>query len=129
MSNYEAKVIEYCSERIWPSGYETNTDLRRKLITLVEDAVINYGKNSSFFDEVFGPRGKEDALPCIESGNVDERICAACANADYLTEEERLFLLKSFLRRKTEADRRMREQIGFVFVAANTLSVMRELSA
>jgi len=129
MKGYEEKVLKYCRERILPRGYEINADLRRKLITLMEEAVINYGENSSFFDEVFGPRGKEDVLPCIESGNVDERICAACANADYLTEEERLFLLKSFLRRKTEADRRMREQIGFVFVAANTLSVMRELSA
>ena len=114
MSNYDAKIIKYCSERILPRGYKINADLRRKLITLVEDAVINYSENGSFFDEVFGPRGKEDVLPCIAAGEVDERICAACANADYLTEEEKLFLLKSFLRRKTEADRRMREQIGFV---------------
>lgn len=114
MSNYEAKIIKYCSKRILPKGYKINADLRRKLITLVEDAVINYSENGSFFDEVFGPRGKEDVLPCIEAWDVDERICAACANADYLTEEEKLFLLKSFLRRKTEADRSMREQIGFV---------------
>ncbi len=110
MSNYEAKIIKYCGKRILPSGYKINADLRRKLITLVEEAVINYSENDSFFD-----REKEDVLPCIESGGVDDWICAACANADYLTEEEKLFLLKSFLRRKTEADRRMREQIGFVW--------------
>jgi len=115
MSNYEAKIIKYCSKRILPRGYKINADLRRKLVTLVEDAVINYSEIGSFFDEVFGPRGKEDVLPCIEAGDVDERICEACANADYLIEEEKIFLLKSFLRRKTEADRRMREQIGFVW--------------
>ena len=110
MSNYEAKIIKYCGKRILPRGYKINADLRRKLITLVEDAVINYSENGSFFD-----REKEDVLPCIEAGDVDDWICAACANADYLSEEEKLFLLKSFLRRKTEADRRMREQIGFVW--------------
>ena len=110
MSNYEAKIIKYCGKRILPSGYKINADLRRKLITLVEEAVINYSENDSLFD-----REKEDVLQCIESGGVDDWICAACANADYLTEEEKLFLLKSFLRRKTEADRRMREQIGFVW--------------
>jgi len=111
MKGYEEKVLKYCRERILPRGYEINADLRRKLITLVEEAVINYSEN---VDDVFGPRGKEDVLPCIEAGEVDDWICAACANADYLTEEKKLFLLKSFLRRKTEADRRMREQIGFV---------------
>ena len=110
MSNYDAKIIKYCSERILPRGYKINADLRRKLITLVEDAVINYSENDSFFD-----REKEDVLPCIEAGDVDDWICEACANADYLSEEEKIFLLKSFLRRKTEADRRMREQIGFVW--------------
>jgi len=110
MSNYEAKIIKYCGKRILPRGYKINADLRRKLITLVEDAVINYSENDSFFD-----REKEDVLPCIEAGDVDDWICEACANADYLSEEEKIFLLKSFLRRKTEADRRMREQIGFVW--------------
>ena len=110
MSNYDAKIIKYCSKRILPRGYKINADLRRKLITLVEDAVINYSENDSFFD-----REKEDVLPCIEAGDVDDWICEACANADYLSEEEKIFLLKSFLRRKTEADRRMREQIGFVW--------------
>ncbi len=114
MVGYKEKVLKYCSKRILPRGYEIDTDLRRKLVTLVEDAVINYGEIGSFFDEDFELRGKEDVLPCIEAGDVDERICAACANADYLTEEEKIFLLKSFLRRKTEADRRMYEQIGFV---------------
>jgi len=115
MSNYEAKIIKYCGKRILSRGYKIDADLRRKLITLVEDAVINYGENDANFDEGFGLREKEDVLPCIEAGDVDERICAACANADYLTEEEKIFLLKSFLRRKIEADRRMYEQIGFVW--------------
>jgi hypothetical protein len=115
MSDYEAKIIIYCSKRILPRGYKINADLRRKLITLVEDAVLNYSENGSNFDEGFGHREKEDVLPCIEAGEVDDRICAACANADYLTEEEKIVLLKSFLRRKTEADRRMSEQIGFVW--------------
>ena len=114
MKGYEEKVLKYCGKRILPREYKIDADLRRKLITLVEGAVINYNENSSNFDEDFEVREKEDVLQCIESGNVDDWICAACANADYLTEEEKIFLLKSFLRRKTEADRRMREQIGFV---------------
>jgi hypothetical protein len=114
MKGYEEKVLKYCSKRILPREYKINADLRRKLITLVEGAVINYNENGSFFDEDFEVGKKEDVLQCIEAGDVDDWICEACANADYLTGEEKIFLLKSFLRRKTEADRRMREQIGFV---------------
>jgi len=44
MKGYEEKVLKYCSKRILPREYKIDADLRRKLITLVEDAVINYSE-------------------------------------------------------------------------------------
>ena len=58
---------------------------------------------------------EKNVLFRIETGEVDENFCQKCIKPDYLTAEEKVFLLNSFLRRKIEADRRMYEQIGFVF--------------
>jgi hypothetical protein len=87
------EAVKLIDQTLLPRGYKINADLRRKLVTLVEDAVINYSEIGSNFDEDFEAREKEDVLPCIEAGDRDDWICAACANADYLTEEEKLFLL------------------------------------
>ena len=114
MEGYEEKVLKYCSTRILPGGYKIDADLRRKLITLVEDAAVSYNKYSASSDRKLKVMREKRVQFRIESGDVDERICQACIKADYLTEEEKVFLLKSFLRRKIEADRRMYEKIGFV---------------
>jgi hypothetical protein len=109
MGGYEAKVLKYCRERVLPRGYIISEDLRRKLMTLVEDAAVNYNEGVTSFER------DVEVLTCIETGDVDERICEACVNADYLTDEEKIFLLKSFMRRKIEGDRRMYKKTGFVF--------------
>ena len=107
MEEYEEKVLKYCSEQVLPKGYKINEDLRRKLITLVEDTAINYNE--------FAMSSETDVavMTCIETGNVEELICEACVNADYLTDDEKIFLLKSIMRIKIERDRRMYEKIGF----------------
>jgi len=115
MEGYEEKVLKYCSTRILSEGYKIDADLRRKLITLVEDAAVSDNKYSASSDRKLKVMRKKRVQFRIESGDVDERICQACIKADYLTTGEKIFLLKSFLRRKIEADRRMYEQIGFVF--------------
>jgi|GEM_PF-4384572 len=108
MKVYEKKALKYCSEQVLPKGYKINEDLRRKLITLVVDAAVNYNEDVVSFDTDSAVWG------CIETGDMDELICKACVNADYLTDEEKIFLLKSFMRRKIEDDRRMYDKIGFV---------------
>jgi len=45
---------------------------------------------------------EEGVLFCIEEDVIDEWIGQACVNADYLTKDDKVFLLKSFLRRTTE---------------------------
>ncbi len=109
MDGYEEKVLKYCRERVLPRGDIISEDLRRKLMTLVEDAAVNYNEGVTSFETDF------EVLTCIENGDVDERICEACVNADYLTDEEKIFLLQSFMRRKIEDDRRMYKKTGFVF--------------
>ena len=117
MEGYEEKMLKYCSEQVLPSGYKINDDLRRKLITLVEDAVANYSGLDTSFDEDLELMREERVLPCIEDGIVGEWIYEACVNADYLTEEEKVFLLKSLLRRGIEADRCMFDETGFFFIS------------
>lgn len=91
MEEYEEKVLKYCREQVLPKGYKINEDLRRKLITLVEDTAINYNE--------FAMSSETDVavMTCIETGNVEELICEACVNADYLTDDEKIFLLKSIM--------------------------------
>ena len=108
MKEYEKKVIKYCKEQVLPKGYKISEDLSRKLITLVEDAAVNYNEFTSGFDT------DSEVLTCIETGDIDEQICEACINANYLTDDEKIFLLKSFIRKKIERDRSMYEKIGFV---------------
>ncbi|MCW3133448.1 MAG: hypothetical protein N2V78_03870 [Methanophagales archaeon] len=107
MEEYEALVLKYCREQVLPGRYKINEDLRRKLITLVEDAAVNYSEFASGFNTDL------EALTCIETGDIDDLICKACINADYLTDDEKTFLLRSFIRKKIERDRRMYEKIGF----------------
>ncbi|MCK4735408.1 MAG: hypothetical protein KAT65_23345 [Methanophagales archaeon] len=109
MEGYEEKVLKYCSEFVLQKSYKISDDLRRKLMTLVEDAAVNYNEGVMSFDTDL------EVLTCIENGDVDERICEACVNADYLSEEEKIFLLKSIMRRKIEDDRRRYKETGFVF--------------
>ena len=116
MEGYEEKVLKYCSEQVLPGGYKINDDLRRKLITLVEDAVANYCGLDTSFDEDLEIMREERVLPCIEDGIVGEWIYEACVNADYLTEEEKVFLLKSLLRQRIEDDRCMFDETGFFFI-------------
>jgi hypothetical protein len=108
MEGYEEKVLKYCSEQVLPRGYKISEDMRRKLITLVEDAAVNYNE--------FATNSETDVevRTCIETGDIADLICDACINADYLTDDEKIFLLKSSLRRKIEHDRRMYKKIGFV---------------
>lgn len=108
MEGYEEKVLKYCREHVLPRGYEINEDMRKKLITLVEDAAVNYNEGVMSFDTDLEVR------TCIETGDIDDLICKACINADYLTDDEKIFLLKSFIRKKIEQDRRMYEKVGFV---------------
>ncbi len=107
MNGYEEEVLTYCRERFLPRGYKISDDLRRKLMTLVEDAAVNYNEGVTSFETDF------EVLTCIENGDVDERICEACVNADYLTEEEKIFLLKTIMRRKIEDDRQSYKETGF----------------
>ncbi len=115
MSEYEEEVLKYCSTRILPEGYKIDADLRRKLIALVEDAAVNHNEYRSSSDRKLKAMREKRVQFRIASGDVDERIGQACINAEYLTEEEKVFLLKSSLRRKVVADRHMYEKIGFVF--------------
>ncbi len=108
MEGYEKKVLKYCREHVLPGGYKISADMRRKLITLVEDAAVNYNEGVMSVDMDF------EVLTCIDTGDIADLICKACINADYLTDDEKTFLLKSFMRRKIERDRRMYEKIGFV---------------
>jgi hypothetical protein len=87
MDGYEEKVLKYCRERVLPRGYIISEDLRRKLMTLVDDAAVNYNEGVMSFERDF------EVLTCIETGDVDERICEACVNADYLTDEEKIYQL------------------------------------
>ena len=109
-------MLKYCREQVLPKGYEINEDLIIKLITLVEDAVANYSGLDTSFDEDLEIMREETVLPCIEEGIVGEWIYEACVNADYLTEEEKIFLLKSLLRRGIETDKCMFDETGFFFI-------------
>lgn len=102
MSNYEAKVIKYCRERILPGDYKIEKELKEKLIQLAEDAVLNYNDFSPDFKYEVQFMREEGVLFCIEEDVIDEWIGQACVNADYLTKDDKIFLLKSFLRRTTE---------------------------
>lgn len=115
MSEYEEEVLKYCSTRILPEGYKIDADLRRKLIALVEDVAVNYNEYRSSSDWKLKAMREKRVRFRIASGEVDEMIGQACINEEYLTEEEKIFLLKSSLRRKVVADRHMYEKIGFVF--------------
>lgn len=101
-------MLKYCREHVLPRGYKINKDMRRKLITLVEDAAVNYNGGVMSVDNDLEVRTR------IETGDIADLICNACINADYLTDDEKIFLLQSSLRRKMEHDRRMYEKIGFV---------------
>jgi len=65
MEEYEALVLKYCREQVLPRGYKINEDLRRKLITLVEDAAVNYNEFAQGFDTNFEVRS------CIETGDIE----------------------------------------------------------
>jgi hypothetical protein len=106
MADYKQIALKYCREQVLPNGYRINDDLRRKLITLVEDAAVNYNEFATGFDT------DSEVRTCIETGDIDKPICEACINADYLTDDEKTFLLNSY-RKKIERDRRMTEKIGF----------------
>jgi hypothetical protein len=107
MEDYKQIALKYCREKVLPKGCRLKDDLRRKLITLVEDAAVNYNEFATGFDT-----GSE-VRTCIETGDIDKPICEACINADYLTDEEKIFLLNSYIRKKIKRDRRMTEKIGF----------------
>ena len=102
MSNYEAKVIKYCRERILPWNYKINKELKEKLIQLAEDAVLNYNDFSPDFKYEVQFMREEGVLFCIGEDVIDEWIGQACVNAGYLTKDDKIFLLKSFLRRTIE---------------------------
>lgn len=108
MGDYKQIALKYCREKVLPNGYRISEVWRRKLITLVEDAAVNYNEFARGFDTDSVVR------TCIENGDIDNPICEACINADYLTDKEKIFLLKSSLRRKIEHDRRMYEKVGFI---------------
>ncbi|RCV65739.1 hypothetical protein C5S53_02245 [Methanophagales archaeon] len=108
MEEYEEKVLKYCREQVLPKGYKINEVWRRKLITLVEDAAVNYNEFARGFDT------DSEVQTCIETGDIDKPICEACINADYLTDDEKIFLLNTYIRKKIERDRCMTEKIGFV---------------
>jgi hypothetical protein len=86
MEDYKQIALKYCREQVLPKGYKINVDLSRKLITLVEDAAVNYNEFASGFDT------DSEVQTCIETGDMDELICKACVNADYLTDDEKIFL-------------------------------------
>jgi hypothetical protein len=108
MDGYEDKVLMYCGERILPKGYKINENLRRKLITLVEDAAVNHSEGVKSFEK------DKEVLTRIKYGDVDKWICESCIKADYLSEEDKI-LLKSIMRRNAETGSHMYEKIGFVF--------------
>ena len=108
MGDYKQIALKYCREKVLPNGYRISEVLRRKLITLVEDAAVNYNEFARGFDT------DSEVRTCIETGDIDNPICEACINADYLTDKEKTFLLNSYIRKKIERDRRMYEKIGFV---------------
>lgn len=66
--------------------------------------MLNYNDFSSDFKYEVQFMREEGVLFCIEEDVIDEWIGQACVNVDYLTKDDKIFLLKSFLRRTTEKE-------------------------